>query len=427
MPDSSLQTFADDLAAISGPEHLRVDENTFSIAPASTEEVAAMLRYANKNSIAVAPYGGGTKQGWGNPIHPSLNLHMHRIDAVREHTWQDMTCTVQAGCTWSSMQSSLAKHGQFVALDPLWPDRATIGGIAATNDSGSLRLRYGSLRDLIIGMTIVLADGTIARTGGKVVKNVAGYDLHKLMIGALGTLGIITEITFRLHSIPQTRAELYYSCTRRRNAWPASHQNSRTPNSVLNLSNSAPTVKDSVSMCVWPRVPEVIHDQASSLTKLAQSANLAVSGSGPNVWNARQEHFDRREHFVVKATMLPSDIPQFADNVPCPGRNISHAGHGHHDRRYSRRTPANSSPFGRNSRLAAVLLRSSIIPQCNLCLVQRTVRYASADARAQASLRSQPYPEPWPLRWRNLEMEHLTQLEPPSPRTSIPIIRPTPR
>src|SRR6202048_698611 len=200
---TSLQTFADDLAAISGPEHIRVDENTFSIAPASTEEIAAVLRYANRNSLTVAPWGSGTKQHWGNHIQPSLILHTHRLATVREHTWQDMTCIVQTGCIWSSMQHSLAKHGQFVALDPLWPDRATIGGIAATNDSGSLRLRYGSLRDLIIGMTIVLADGTIARSGGKVVKNVAGYDLHKLMIGAFGTLGVITSVNFRLHSIPQ--------------------------------------------------------------------------------------------------------------------------------------------------------------------------------------------------------------------------------
>src|ERR1700730_13124710 len=203
---TSLQTFADDLAAISGPEHIRVDENTFSIAPASTEEIAAVLRYANRNSITVAPYGGGTKQHWGTQTHPSLILHTHRLATVREHTWQDMTCIVQAGCVWSSMQKSLAKYGQFVALDPLWPDRGTIGGIAATNDSGSLRLRYGSLRDLIIGMTIVLADGTIARSGGKVVKNVAGYDLHKLMTGAFGTLGVITEVTFRLHPLPKASA-----------------------------------------------------------------------------------------------------------------------------------------------------------------------------------------------------------------------------
>ena len=90
-----------------------------------------------------------------------------------------------------------------VALDPLWPERATVGGIVATNDSGPLRLQYGSLRDLIIGMTIVLADGTIAKTGGKVVKNVAGYDLHKLMTGSFGTLGVITEVNFRLHPAEQ--------------------------------------------------------------------------------------------------------------------------------------------------------------------------------------------------------------------------------
>ena len=88
--------------------------------------------------------------------------------------------------------------------------RATVGGAIATNDSGSLRLRYGSLRDLVIGMTIVLADGTIAKTGGKVVKNVAGYDLHKLMIGAFGTLGVITEVTFRLHAIPRHTESLTF-------------------------------------------------------------------------------------------------------------------------------------------------------------------------------------------------------------------------
>ena len=121
LDSTNLQTIADDLAAISGSEHLSVDNGTVSIAPASTEEIAAVLRYANENNIAVAPYGGGTKQSWGNPIHPSLILHTRRLGAVREHTWQDMTCIVKAGCIWSSMQSSLAKHGQFVALDPLWP------------------------------------------------------------------------------------------------------------------------------------------------------------------------------------------------------------------------------------------------------------------------------------------------------------------
>ncbi len=270
MSDStSLQTFADDLAAISGPEH---------------------------------------------PINPSLILHTHRLGSVREHTWQDMTCTVEAGCIWSSMQGSLAKHGQFVALDPLWPDRATIGGIAATNDSGSLRLKYGSLRDLIIGMTIVLADGTIARSGGKVVKNVAGYDLHKLMTGAFGTLGIITEITFRLHSIPRHLQSFTVTSIEIETLGQLlmkildSHLSTQSLQLRSSLSGFALDVR-------LATLPEVILDQASSLSKLAQSVQLEASDSDSKVWNARQEHFDQTEHFVVKATMLPSDISPIAATI----------------------------------------------------------------------------------------------------------------
>jgi glycolate oxidase FAD binding subunit len=315
MSDStSLQTFADDLAAISGPEHLRVDENTFSLAPANTEEIAAVLRYANRNGLTVAPWGSGTKQHWGNQIHPSLILHTHRLTTVREHTWQDMTCIVQTGCIWSSMQHSLAKHGQFVALDPLWPDRATIGGIAATNDSGSLRLKYGSLRDLIIGMTIVLADGTIARSGGKVVKNVAGYDLHKLMTGAFGTLGIITEITFRLHSIP-----------RHVQSFTIPSSNAQTLGQLLMKILDSPLSTQSLQLrstrtgfnldVRLATLPGVIHDQASSLSKLAESVQLDATDADSNVWNTRQEHFDQTEHLVVKATMLPSNISPIAEMI----------------------------------------------------------------------------------------------------------------
>ena len=315
MPDSvTLQTFADDLAAISGLEHLRVEENAFSIAPANTEEIAAVLRYANRNSITVAPWGSGTKQSWGNSIHPSLILHMHRLNTVREHPWQDMTCTVEAGCLWSSMQQSLAKHGQFVALDPLWPDRATIGGIAATNDSGSLRFRYGSLRDLIIGMTIVLADGTIARTGGKVVKNVAGYDLHKLMTGAFGTLGIITEITFRLHSIPRHVQSFTVPSLDVESLGQLlmKIRDSHLSTQSLQLRSNSGGFALDVRVAT---LPEVLRDQASSLSQLARSVQLEASDSDADVWNARQEHFDQTEYFVIKATMLPSDISSIAASV----------------------------------------------------------------------------------------------------------------
>src|SRR5215470_15205683 len=172
--------------------------------PEGPEALAAALRFASQSSLSVAPRGGGTKLGWGNPIRSAdLILSTLRLDQVLEHAWADMTATVQAGCRVSHLQQTLAEHGQRLAIDPLWPGKATVGGILATNDSGPLRIRFGSLRDLIIGATVALADGTLARSGGKVVKNVAGYDLPKLVTGALGTLGVITRATFRLHPLPK--------------------------------------------------------------------------------------------------------------------------------------------------------------------------------------------------------------------------------
>jgi glycolate oxidase FAD binding subunit len=206
-----LQQHHAQLAAIVGAEHVRPHEEHLHVAPADTQQIAAVLQYADAHGLTVTPVGGRTKTGWGNPVPQQITLEMHRMNQVKEHAWQDMTCTVQAGCTWAAMQSALAKHGQHVALDPLWIDKATVGGVIATNDSGALRLKYGGLRDLIIGMTIVLTDGTIAKTGGKVVKNVAGYDLHKLMTGAFGTLGVIAEVNFRLH--PMERGLQSWSIT----------------------------------------------------------------------------------------------------------------------------------------------------------------------------------------------------------------------
>ncbi len=130
-------------------------------------------------------------------------LSTANLNRIIEHAWADLTVTVEAGCTIAALQRTLAQHSQRLAVDPLWPEKATVGGVLSTNDTGALRLRYGGLRDLVIGVTLALADGTIARSGGKVVKNVAGYDLSKLVTGAFGTLGVITSATFRLHPLPK--------------------------------------------------------------------------------------------------------------------------------------------------------------------------------------------------------------------------------
>ena len=112
-----------------------------SLLPAAQRRSPRSSVWPTKTVARVGVWGGGTKQGWGYPVAPGLVLEMHRLNALQEHTWQDMTCTVEAGCTWASLQSALAQHGQFVALDPLWPEQATVGGIVATNDSGALRLK----------------------------------------------------------------------------------------------------------------------------------------------------------------------------------------------------------------------------------------------------------------------------------------------
>ncbi|PYT61288.1 MAG: FAD-binding oxidoreductase, partial [Acidobacteria bacterium] len=162
--------------------------------PATEQHLAAALRLSNEARLAVIPRGGATKLAWGNsPSRADLILSTTRLNRVLEHAWADLTVTVEAGCTFQTLQETLAQHGQRLALDPLWPEKATVGGILSTNDSGALRLRFGSLRDLIIGVTIALPDGTLASSGGKVVKNVAGYDLPKLVTGAFGTLGVITR------------------------------------------------------------------------------------------------------------------------------------------------------------------------------------------------------------------------------------------
>src|SRR6202044_1625548 len=155
---------------------------------------------------------GGTKLAWGNsPLRAHIILSTARLNAIIEHAHSDLTVTVEAGCTLRQLAETLAKQNQRLALDGLWPERATVGGILSANDSGVLRLRFGSLRDLVIGATLALADGTLAKSGGKVVKNVAGYDLPKLATGSLGTLGIITQAIFRLHPTPRETRTLSFA------------------------------------------------------------------------------------------------------------------------------------------------------------------------------------------------------------------------
>jgi glycolate oxidase FAD binding subunit len=171
------------------------------LVPTSFEELAAALR---DSTGTVAVRGAGTKR-WG-PVGESTDvvIDTSSLNAVVEHSYGDLVLTVQCGARLRDLQATVGQHGQWLALDPPEAD-GTVGGTLAAAASGPRRLRFGTPRDLVLGVTVVLADGTVARSGGKVVKNVAGYDLGKLFTGSYGTLGVIAQATLRLHPVPVAR------------------------------------------------------------------------------------------------------------------------------------------------------------------------------------------------------------------------------
>ena len=203
-----------DLQGIVGEANAREADGSYAIdgvqpsfvaEPGSVEEMSALMKLANDGGLAVSPRGGGTSTSLGNPPREvDLVVSTARMNEVIEHVPGDQVVRVGAGLRFQDLQERLAGSDQMLGVDP--PERglgATIGGIVASNSSGPRRYRYGTIRDLIIGITVVLPDGTVAKAGGKVVKNVAGYDLGKLFTGSLGTLGVIANANFRLHPRPE--------------------------------------------------------------------------------------------------------------------------------------------------------------------------------------------------------------------------------
>jgi glycolate oxidase FAD binding subunit len=278
--------------------------------PVNEQQLAVVLRLANDAGLAVIPRGGGTKLSWGNPpTRADVILSTARLDKIIEHAWADLTVSVEAGCTIQKLQSALAQHGQRLALDPLWPEQATIGGVLSTNDSGSLRLRFGSLRDLIIGVTLALPDGTIASSGGKVVKNVAGYDLPKLITGALGTLAVITRAVFRLHPHPRNLKTISISgCNlEEMQRLILAIQDSKLAHTSLQtrIAQDAEPVID----ILFEGTEAGIAAQEAQLRELARPTTAANAPSV--VWAASQELWDSANSgtvAVAKIATLPASI-----------------------------------------------------------------------------------------------------------------------
>lgn len=318
-----LETCWNELKAIVEADHLyratSADEidgvgSQVIVRPGNASEVAHVLNIANSAGLRVAPRGGGTKMSWGNtPRRVDIILSTKRLDQVIEHAWADMTVTVEAGCTVARLQKTLAEHGQHLALDPLWPERATIGGILATNDNGALRLRYGSLRDLIIGITVALPVGTIAKSGGKVVKNVAGYDLPKLMTGALGTLGVITEATFRLYPLAREARTLSFTATTMEavnNLALAIHDSALAPTSVQIRARGDDSPQ--LDVRVESSTKEALEAHIAQLLEMAQDTKRIEFISG--TWSAREKLWNNAETALVcKFGVLPTQLSQLYD------------------------------------------------------------------------------------------------------------------
>ena len=204
-PDTAILSFSQASSQLQQQlQQLGLNDDICVVVPETVEDLATIVKTASEQKWQIIPTGNSSKLDWGGLAKQAdLVVSTQKCDRVIDYAVDDLTITVEAGIKLADLQSKLKAHNQFLPIDPAFADEATIGGILATADTGSLRHRYGGIRDLVLGISFVRGDAEIAKAGGKVVKNVAGYDLMKLFIGSYGTLGIISQVTFRTYPIPQ--------------------------------------------------------------------------------------------------------------------------------------------------------------------------------------------------------------------------------
>ena len=340
MANASTGTLLEQLVARAGPRaavHAGVAADAvdgvrprLAAVPASGEALAATLAWASSERLSVRVSGGGTKQDWGAPGGTvDLLLSTAALSGVVEHRHGDLTATVEAGTTLAAVNATLAAHGQRLPWDPPWPRQATIGGIVATNDSGPRRHGHGAPRDSIIGVTLARVDGRVAKAGGIVVKNVAGYDLSRLLTGAFGCLGVVLTATFKLAPAP-----------------PASRT---VAVAVDTLEDAAPIAADLAGSTLTPTAVEVAWAPArllvrfesveASVAQQAEEARALVGARGAAVvlggederaaWNRHAAHWSQGGT-LVKLSALPAELfPTLAwlrDRAVADGIELAAAG-----------------------------------------------------------------------------------------------------
>ncbi len=330
-----------DLESIVGPEGLAPEPAAFAVdgltpqaavAPSTYEQVAEAMRYAHAEGLAVIPWGGGTLMHIGNvPGRYDIALSLARLDRIVEHEPADLTASCQAGITLDRLRGQLGKHGQLVPLDP-WGEKTTVGGVLAANATGPSRHAYGAPRDFTIGLRIVTADGRVTKTGGRVVKNVAGYDLCKLYIGSLGTLGIILEATFKLAPLPRAERTVLaaFETPARACAFAAELQRCGLALAALQLLNPAAASATHLRSPsgLWALgldlagTPQAVERSLREIGELAQgaAADLLDVANGTKVWESAGHLSLTADHALsCKATALPTRMPSLIDSLEAAG------------------------------------------------------------------------------------------------------------
>jgi len=317
-----------------GPDRLIVDPGALSAAaidghtprfiarPASIDHVAAVLAIAWDENLAVVPRGAGTALGLGAaPSRVDVVLDLTGLDHVLEDNPDDLTVSVEAGMTAGGLAERLAGRRQWLPMDPPGWRRRTLGGMIATNAAGPLRARYGALRDLVLGVRFVQADGVVTWGGARVVKSVTGYDVPKLMVGALGTLGVLCELTLRLQPMPEAEQTWLatFTSVEAAQAFAARVVNSPLQPMRLELLNEAalrvcqaPSAPFGVAVAIGSAHPAV-REQGEALAVLASGEKVRVAAVGEDLWTRYDAALTPAEDEVIlRIGSLPSRL---ADTV----------------------------------------------------------------------------------------------------------------
>lgn len=339
MPVSS-HALTDALAGIVGKDRLLTDSASLAscavdgalpawiVRPESVDDVSRLLRLAAEERLAVAPRGSGTLMGLGNPPRRLDGvLDLAGLAAVVDYEPADLTATVQCGIPLAALAPRLAAQRQFFPLDPLDGSSRSVGGVLATNASGPLRYRYGTPRDLLLGVRFVQADGTVTWGGARVVKSVTGYDVPKLMVGSLGTLGVLVEATLRLHPVPESEGTwvvTFPAAERAAGLLAAILDSSLQPNRLEILSGTAAAARAAGGAAVavsFGSVPEAVSAQGEDLVQIARGEGGQVVTAEGDFW-ARPWGFLADATVVLKVAAPPSEAAALCGEIQRLAREI---------------------------------------------------------------------------------------------------------